>query len=280
MKPLIIIFTLLVSNSTYGQGLPDSILVKTYFGGDYRSQKYGKGATDKVELLYYTYKAEEEKFNSEKIFQTRKLFIYIDEDFNTKNINRDSTITIFEDLWISKKNIEELIYWTNIENYENKVFRQYYTLTDSTEISVRDTLLVKKDIKLDDFNIQKDEIIEECLCENIRRNKKLNCTEISFKNLFNSVMSDNIGFKSISSYSQYVEVSFILEEKKVSLIQNYTGETNIKWRIVYNDDYSKLLFILNPYLNEIVNFLLPYHKKNTLGLLEFKNKSTWVEKIE
>jgi len=257
--------------------IPDTIYMKIYLGGDYRSKIHGKGATDDVDSLIYVYQEEREFYYSEKIFQTRRVF-FRDEGFYSKNINMDSTLTIFNNSWAKIEEIENLTFWSQTENYEEKALEEKIEIVDSDLVLWnRETVLVPENISIEDFVIDTDRFKKECRYFNLINNENKKCRKIDYEGLLNSILNENMGMKVVSSYLQYVEVGYRIGGKKIRLIQQYPGDLNIKWEIIHNDE--AIQYVLNPYLNEIVNDLIPRRLRSKCGLIEFKDKSKLMKQL-
>lgn len=280
MQFSIIPFLLLISCFGYSQeSLPVSLFVEVYLGTDYRSNIYGNGSKDSIDSLCFNQLKEHQSFYSGKVFKTRKVHVYTNDDYsNTQNINSDSTITTFEDIWVSNAAVSQLVSWMNLERYEPKIFQRQYDIGGSSELAISDTLHITKGLGFRDFDIRKEDLRNECACRNIREAKKFDCNKIDIDSLFDSVLNEHVGHQTTSSYSHYVKVRFKLGNDEISLIQEYSRDFNIKWRIIYNNDNDKLYVVLNPYLNKLINQLLPRESKIQLGIMDFSDPVKWIDR--
>ncbi len=281
MKYLATLLFLLVLNSIFGQNsLPDTVFVKLYFGGDFRSAKYDKGATDVVDSLVFIYYPQKEIYIADKIFKMNRTFVY-DDDFNSFSINEDSTMTVYDETVVTKDQMKELIFWIAAENYETNILEKVYDFsneTDTTYFSIIDTLSLKKELSLDDFEIDEYDLEAECDDYNFLHNTDKKCDEINHDSLLNFALQEHSGILSVSSYSKSVSVDCKIDEKNISISQMYPRELNVKWKIKTQSEKDRHVY--NPLLNKIISGFIPYTLKHRYNLLRYTDYENWIKLID
>lgn len=251
--------------------LLDTIYLKIYSGSDYRSENIEMGATDNIDSLVYTLSNDKEYYISEKIFQARNIYTYENGSFSNASVNKDSTITIYSNSWAEVAKIEELIYWSNLNNYEEKVLEFQISFGDGDLTSHYDTLLTIRNIDIKDFGIDEDNFRIECKYLNHKNDKKKRCRKVDYDELFNQILNENFGIKVVSSYAHYIKISFKIDDDSYEITQSYPGDFNIKWSISVNN--CEGIYVINPHLNEILYNLIPREIPNRNSLLEYRDAS-------
>lgn len=278
MKNLILYFTFIIPQFLCSQiEIPTEISVKLYSGGDYRS-KGEKGAYDNVDSINYVLLPEFNIYHSNKIFQERKIFMYVDieKSFDTRNINEDSTMTIYTDLAFSFEEMKDLLYWLDEDNYAEIILRDSFYFIEESSFKWTDTLLISPELSIADFGIDTTRFQRECDFYSLILDEEKTCDKVDYDFFFNHLLKENMGFASVSSYTFYVQFQLTFNEYDLTVWQKYSGDMNIEWWI--DKEGEERMTVLSPHLNSILVKLLPYDKRKSWGLEEYRNKEKLIRK--
>ena len=267
MKSYLLIFLFFMSNLGFSQSLPDEIDVELYSGGDYQSEK-NKGIRSNKVRLNFQYLPNKKLFVCERIYKENKIKVFKkDDSLAMKNINPDSTITIFTNISISAKQVEELLFWLDKDHYEEIILEEEIEWFGDSTIVYQDTCLFPENLKITDFGIDTLTFKNECVLYNLIENKNYDCEQINFDTLFSKILNTYLFEYTISSHSQFYSFSFFYDKKEIKIFQLYPGGLNIRWRIEENG--KPKLTILNPFFNEcLADFLLSSDEQNLLNFKE------------
>ncbi|MEM6964123.1 MAG: hypothetical protein AAF573_05100 [Bacteroidota bacterium] len=242
--------------------LPKKILVKYYVGGDYRSEQLEiNGAYDNIDSTFLKIRKDGKAYKSEQIEIVRRIYPY--EDGFQKNIRMDSTYRFLSSTTYYVEDIEELLEWTDIENYEIWNSQDSFMIDQFYHGVVRDTFLIPLELSIEDFGIDSIDFDLHCnyfytlLSRKLHMEKEdlLDCSKISPSNFLNLVLNDLNVFYTVSSYLSRFHLKLIYPDFELEFYQRYPKQLNFTWYI--QKDGKLLRKVFNPYLNQIIYNGLP-----------------------
>ena len=150
-------------------------------------------------------------------------------------------------------------------NYQEIILEHEWGL-GNIDFMERDTVLFPESLKITDFGVDTLTFKNECILNNLIKNKNYDCEQINHDELFSEILNTYTLESHNTSYGEHFSFSFFYNDKEIKLFQIQPGNLNIRWRIEENGKTKYML--LNPYLNELLAEFLPYNSRKVL--LEFK----------
>ncbi len=272
-----------IGDANCQQGLPDSIKVQYYQGGDYHERNM-QGVIEDFYDLTFDFNSVEKRYQCQALLHRHQVYDRKKRGTKDYRLVSDSTILIYDELILDTTQVIELIRHLDRNMYIERRLVDTISLEASDFFLDVNTALIIADLEAADYGI--DTVSFHEICSYYRKKIVRNtdscfadfpdCEEnVDYTELLTKLIEAGHTKVVVSSYTNWISVLLYYADGDIEeVLQQYPGGINTGWDVNFND---KTLFrVVNPRINRIISSFMHDRYSPIRHLLEFEDEEQLV----